>query len=46
MIGTFYWSYYKFCKINIKIGNKTKLEFLEAKHKPVIVHFNGPGVRP
>lgn len=46
MIGTFYWSYYKFCKINTEVGNKTKSEYLEAKHKPVIVHFNGPGVRP
>lgn len=46
MIGTFYWSYKKFCNINSEIGKKTKEEFMEAKNQPVIIHFNGPGVRP
>lgn len=46
MIGNFYWSYKKFCKINTIIGRKTSEEYLEAKKTPVIVHFNGPGVRP
>ena len=46
MIGTFYWSYKKFCSINTEIGKKSYAEYMEAKSKPVIVHFNGPGVRP
>lgn len=45
MIGTFYWSYKKFCKINTDIGKKAKAEFDMAKRYPVVVHFNGPGVR-
>ena len=46
MIGVFYWSFKKFCKINTKIGYKTKKEYMEARQRPVIIHFNGPGVRP
>ncbi len=46
MIGTFYWSYKKFCKLNTKIAYKTKAEFMNARENPVIVHFNGPGIRP
>ncbi len=46
MIGTFYWSYKKFCQINQIAGIKTKYEYDNASVHPVIVHFNGPGVRP
>ena len=46
MIGRFYWSFKKFCKMHTKVGYETKVKFMEAKHRPVIVHFNGPGVRP
>lgn len=46
MIGNFYWSYKKFCAINTQIGCKTRKEFEEAAKNPVIIHFNGPGVRP
>ena len=43
----FYWSYTKFCAHNIPIARRTEKEYLEAKNRPVIVHFNGPGlVRP
>lgn len=46
MIGTFYWSYSKFCKMNTDIGCKSRDEYENARRNPVIIHFNGPGVRP
>lgn len=46
MIGTFDWSSHKFCKINTQVSSKIKEEYLEARYRPVIIHFNGPGVRP
>ncbi len=46
MIGNFYWSYDKFCSINTQIGCKSREEYLKARSNPVIIHFNGPGVRP
>lgn len=46
MVGNFFWSYKKFCTINTPIGRKTRAEFLEARNDPVIIHFNGPGLRP
>lgn len=46
MTEIFYWSYKKFCDMNTYIGRKTKEEYLDAKHRPVIIHFNGPGIRP
>lgn len=39
-------TYRYFCKINQPIGCHTYEEFVEARNKPVIVHFNGPSLRP
>lgn len=39
-------SYKQFCHANLPIGFTTSEEFYEAKNNPVIVHFNGPALRP
>ncbi len=46
MVVLFSCSYKRFCNINQPIGYRTKQEYYDAKNAPVIVHFNGPGVRP
>lgn len=35
-----------FCKSNQPVGFHSYEEFVEARNKPVIVHFNGPSLRP
>lgn len=39
-------NYKRFCNANVQVGFATRDEFLEAKNHPVIVHFNGPAIRP
>lgn len=39
-------TYRAFCKSNQPIGYHTYEEFIEARNKPVIIHFNGPSLRP
>ncbi|MGM9861758.1 MAG: glycosyltransferase family 8 protein [Muribaculaceae bacterium] len=46
MIVGCYYSYKKFAAMNLTAGICTKDEYTEAQRQPVIIHFNGPGVRP
>lgn len=39
-------NYKRFCRANLPIGYSSPEEFYEAKNNPVIVHFNGPALRP
>lgn len=46
MTLSFFCTYKRFCKENMTVGYRSKEEYLEAQKCPVVVHFNGPGVRP
>lgn len=39
-------NYKRFCNVNLPQGFASGEEFWEAKKSPVIVHFNGPALRP